>query len=300
MISSSAKTELFNMYLSFISNVKTQKKTIKLDNKNDIFIHLLKFSKNTFSKLLLESSLYLNQDIVNELLQKKYIQIASYEGLGKYAITLKGISYVLSENENISYEQQFLTYLSKLDVEYAIIDSTVFSWKEKLASITLLLMFCTSETSAIRLNNSINIENLENIFDQILNILKKYGFVDKKVKIKSIARGESRASAIMSRLYHLPRKTNQYYISTVSESGYYFNIEKESILDDNKLNFLLKRIFASFKHDIDYARFNEELLNISQRYYPRFIDRRVNPNVLIKTNNIFTNFFSFNIYKRKR
>lgn len=172
---------------------------------------------------------------------------------------------------------QFLNFLELSDRKFATTEQTPLSWKEKLASLTLILLASTSPSSAISLNNDANKAVFSQVLERTLACLKKFGLIEEEEELKTTASGEHPASALMSRVNDLARKTNLYYINIIKVSGYYFDIEKERNIDKKRLFFLLKKIFGYFSPSCDYKDMYKELEQISQLYSPKFLARSINP-----------------------
>jgi hypothetical protein len=64
-----------------------------------------------------------------------------------------------------------------------------------------------------------------------------------------------------------------------SANGYYFDVEKNGGLNENRVFFLLGRIFEFYDIDYNYREIYSELTEISQLYSPRFRARTMNPNI---------------------
>jgi len=199
------------------------------------------------------------------------------EDMEKYALTFKGLAQSIKMRYGKPLEEQFLEFLELSDHKFATTEQSPLSWKEKLASISLILMASTSTSSAIRLNSQANRSVFTEVLQQTLTCLGKFGLVGKNEKLKATQRGEHPVSALMSRVTELARKTNLYYKNIREVSGYYFDIEIEGGIDKKRLFFLLRKIFGYYNENCDYEEFYKELEHISQLYSPRFLARSVNP-----------------------
>jgi hypothetical protein len=196
-------------------------------------------------------------------------------------LTFKGIAQCIKERYGKSLEEQFLNFLDQVDQKFDTTEQTQFLWNEKLASLSLILLASTSPSSAISLCNEANKTSLAEVFQEVLVCLKKFGVVEQEEKLRTVSRGESRASALMSRLLTLARKTNHYYRYVGKGSQYYFEIEKEGDVDIKKLDFVLGKIFEKYDPRVNYRMMYQELARISQQNYPRFLSRSVNANIVL-------------------
>jgi hypothetical protein len=122
---------------------------------------------------------------------------------------------------------------------------------------------------------------LTEVFQRTLVCLKTYGMVRKEEELKTVSRGESLSSALMSRLDALPRKTNYYYKYIGKGSEYFLDIQMGNDVDEKRLFFLLRRVFEKYIPTCDYGKMYQELAEVSQLCYPRFLSRSVNPNVVL-------------------
>lgn len=259
-----------------------QSKKIKGENvPSDIIFRIYNMTKNNMSKMFSQSSTWVSSEVANTLLKQGIIQRVISEDTEKYALTFKGIAQCIQVKYGKSLDEQFLEFLELSDQKFSATEQTRLGWKEKLASLSLILMISISDSSAIRLKSDANKAVLSEVFDKSLACLKKFGIVKKKQNLKKVSRGEDPVSAVMSRLNDLPRKTNHYYklAGFGKESGYFFDIEKDGDIDEKKLFFLLGLILEHYNPRCDYAEMSGELSEISQRYYPRFLARSTNPNV---------------------
>ena len=194
-------------------------------------------------------------------------------------------------------DEQFIDFLALVDQKFNTVEKADFSWKEKLGTLSLVLLASSSQSSAIRLTNETNKRILAEVFQKTLIILKKFGIITGKEELKKVNRGESIASAHMSRLNKLARKTNHYYKIVGKGSEYYLDIEKNGKLDKTRLFFLLRRVFDRFDPECKYEMLCKELQNISQEYYPRFLARSLNPLILLNISKSLARFMQFEIMK---
>jgi len=290
--------ELLNLYDLLIKSI-VKNKIIKKDyDEKKILFNIYNLTKNRKSQIFSSSSKYLNDEISNYLLNKRYVQKISNIGNEKYSLTFNGIAYCINLKYKKSFEEQFLNFLDLSDLEFTrVIDPSPLNWKEKIATVTLLLMACTSENSALRLNNVSNKETLEEVFLKVINCFKKHKLIIDKAILKSPSRGESRSSALMSRLNALPRKTNHIYKYITKESGYYLDIQKNGDIDNKKLNFLLKKIFEKYYDNKNYNMIKDELIDINQKYYTRFLNRNINQKLIYNIIKNFSSFFEREIWR---
>jgi len=242
-----------------------------------LLFELYNMSRNNMSKVFSDSATWVNPQLIDSMLDQGIIQRVMSENLEKYALTFKGIAQSIQIKYGKTLEEQFLKFLELSDHKFATTEQSPLSWKEKLASLSLILMASTSTSSAIRLNNKANKAVLNEVFEKTLACLKKFGLVEKKEELKTTSRGEHPVSALMSRVNELARKTNLYYKNVREVSGYYFDIEKEGDIDKKRLFFLLRKIFGYYDPNCDYGEMYKELEQISQLYSPRFLARSINP-----------------------
>jgi hypothetical protein len=292
---STEDNEITKLFAHLVDVMERNKKI----NRNEIASRLLYEIHNmwttTKSKILHESAIWIEPEIANRLLEKGLIQKITSEIDEKYALTLTGIAQCIKKNYGKRYDEQFTDFLALVDQKFSTVEKTAFSWKEKLGALTLILLASTAQYSAIRLNNETNKNILAETFQKTLDVLKKHGMIEPKQKLRGVARGESIASAHMSRLNKLARKTNHYYVGQGSE--YYFAIERDGRLDKNRLSFLLGKIFDNYYPECEYEKMNKELQDISQEYYPRFIGRSLNPLLLLDLSKSLTKFLQFEIMR---
>jgi len=266
-------SELFDTLIKSFKENKGKSSEIKNLETTDVIFVLLGMSTNNKSKIFGDSALNLKPALAESLLQKGLIQKPQPDE-DKYALTFKGIATVIQKNHHLSLEQQFLHFLELGDQKFYTGSKKKWGWDEKLASLSLILVGSTSEASAIRLNNPSNKETLTQLFDETLECLKKYEFVEKDSIIKTKARGELPVMALMSRLNSLARKTNHYYVNIREQSGYYFDIEKDGQVDKSRINFVFHKIFQGARTDRDnYPEMYRRLAEISQSSTPRFLGR---------------------------
>jgi len=267
-------------------------------DENKIIFIAYNLTKNKKSQIFSSGSYYLNDEVSNYLINKRHVQKISDVGQDKYSLTFNGIAYCIKLKYKKSLEEQFLNFLDLSDLEFtSVIDRSPLNWKEKIASTTLLLMVCTSENSAIRLNNISNKETLEEVFLKVIDCFKKNRLITAKAMLRSPSRGESRSSALMSRLNALPRKTDHIYKNIIKDSGYYLDIQKNNEIDNKKMNFLLKKIFEKHYPHKNYDAIKEELIEINQTYYTRFLNRQVNQKLVYNIIKTLTSFFEREIWR---
>jgi hypothetical protein len=272
-------------------DVMERLKRIKSDNvPTNLVFEIVKMTENNKSKIFSESASWVSPDLKNALLEQGLIQrIASVEG-EKCALTLAGVARCIQIKYGFTLEKQYLGFLSLSDQKHNTVDQTRFLWDEKLASLSFILLGSTSAVAAIRLNNEQNKIVLTEVFGRVLDTMKKYGMIKQEEELRSVSRGETPVSAMMSRLYTLPRKTNQYYRFIGKGSEYYFDLEANGSIDDRKLSFLLGRVFERFDPQCDYNKMYSELSRISQSYYPRFLARSANPKVILSVLGLLKEF----------
>jgi len=229
------------------------------------------------SKVLSDSATWVDPQLIDTMLDQGIIQRVTSENIEKYALTFKGMAQAIQTKYGKTLEEQFINFLEQSDHKFATTEQTPLSWKEKLASLSLILIASTSTSSAVRLNNDANKTVLDEVFEKTLACLKKFGLVGKNEELKMPSRGEHPVSALMSRVNELARKTNLYYKNAREVSGYYFDVEKDGDIDNKRLFFLLRKIFGYYDPNCNYGEMYKELEEISQFYSPRFMARSTNP-----------------------
>ena len=292
---STEDNEITKLFAHLVDVMERNKKINRIEIASRLLYEIHNMWTTTKSKILHESAIWIEPEIANRLLEKGLIQKITSEIDEKYALTLTGIAQCIKKNYGKRYDEQFTDFLALVDQKFSTVEKTAFSWKEKLGALTLILLASTAQYSAIRLNNETNKNILAETFQKTLDVLKKHGMIEPKQKLRGVARGESIASAHMSRLNKLARKTNHYYVGQGSE--YYFAIERDGRLDKNRLSFLLGKIFDNYYPECEYEKMNKELQDISQEYYPRFIGRSLNPLILLDLSKSLTKFLQFEIMR---
>lgn len=288
-------SEITRLFTRLIEVLEGTKKISRNDIASRLLYEIYNMWSTTKSKILHESAIWIEPEIANRLIEKGLVQRITLENYEKFALTLTGIAQCIKKTYGKKLDEQFTDFLALVDQKFITVEKVAFSWKEKLGTLTLILLSSTAPYSAIRLNNESNKRNLVEAFKKILGVLKKYDIVEEKAKLKGVARGESIASAHMSRLNKLARKTNHYYVGKGSE--YYLDIEKDGKLDKKRLSFLLRKIFDSYNPECKYEMMNKELQDISQEYYHRFLGRTLDPLILLSLSKSLTKFLKFEIMK---
>jgi hypothetical protein len=268
--------------LDGLTYVMEQSKRIKRENiPSRLLFEVYCMTDNRKSMKFAESASWINPKAAEVLLQQGLVQRIASDEDERYALTFKGIARCVKKKYGKDLEDQFEGFLELSDQKFNTVDQTTLQWNEKLASISLVLLASTSPSSAIRLNDEANKKVLAEVFQKTLACLKKFYMIRKEEELKTISRGESLASALMSRLLTLSRKTNHYYKYIGKGSEYFFDIEKNGDVDEKRLFFLLKRIFEQYDPDCDYGQMYRELAEISQFYYPRFRARSTSSTVVL-------------------
>jgi len=246
---------------------------------SNLLFEIYNMSRNNMSKVLSDSATWVDPQLIDTMLDQGIIQRVMSENIEKYALTFKGIAQAIQIKYGKTLGELFLNFLEQSDHKFATTEQTPLSWKEKLASLSLILVASTSTSSAIRLNNDANKAVLDEVFEKTLACLKKFAMVGKNEELKTPSRGEHPVSALMSRVNELTRKTNLYYKNVREVSGYYLDVEKDSDIDNKRLFFLLRKIFGYYDPNCNYGEMYKELEQISQLYSPRFLARSTNPMV---------------------
>jgi hypothetical protein len=285
--------KLFEIMLDVVI---TQSKKISRENaQSRLIFEIFNMWSSTKSKVFTESAIWISPEIANSLVEQGLVQKISSEEGEKYALTFAGIAQCIRKKYSKTFDVQFTDFLALVDQKFNAVEQTTLNWDEKLAILSLTLLASSSESSAIRLNNETNKKILAEVFQRTLTCLKKYGLIDKKEELRTVSRGESPASALMSRLDNIARKTNHYYKFIGKGSQYYLDIENNGIIDERRLYFLLKKVFGQFDTNCNYDQMQKELEEISQSYYPRFLARSLNPNILYNISKLLRDFMQTEI-----
>jgi hypothetical protein len=278
---SSQRNEMLKLYESLLDATKTQIKKFKVENAaSDLIIEILAVTQNNRSKLFSTSGTWVDTKSVDSLQEQGFIQKVISEEREKYALTFRGIAECIKMKHNLGLQEQYVEFLEQADQRYNGTEKSGLAWKEKLASLSLILVGSTAISSEVRLDDEANLAVLKEVFEKTLAHLKKFGIIGRKEELKIPSGGENPVSLIMrGRINDLTRKTNLYYTNDRNARGYYFDIEKDGVLNENRLSFLLRRIFEHYDSSCNYKEMYTELARISQTYTPRFRARIVNPNV---------------------
>ena len=273
-------------------------KVIKKYRSDGIIYDMINITKNNRSNILIDISINLNDDISYKLKELGLIQLITVQGINKWTLTLKGIAHNIMFRDNIDYEEQYKILLNCFDDKFEIDAKKQLDWKEKLATLTLILMASTSEKSVIVLDNPSNREIFEDMLNDSLSCLIKHGVIKENSKLPR-TRGEPPATLLMrSRINDLPTKTNHVYVNMGGGDGYYHDIEYMGQLDENKLYFLLKLVFDEYNPDINYKSLKNELISLSEKYSPQMLSRNIDSRVLYEILNKIEVFFNVEIYNQ--
>jgi len=273
--------EMLKLFEGLVSTVEKSKKIKKEDIWSKLIFEIYSMTENSKSKKFAESAVWLDSEVADTLLEQGSIQRVGTKDDEKYTLTFKGIAKCISIKYSKTLEEQFLSFLELSDKKFNTVEQTKLLWDEKLASLSLILLASTSPSSAIRLNNEANKAVLTEVFQKVLSCMKRFDMIEKEHELKTVDRGESPVSALMSRLNTLARKTNHYYQYVGKGSEYYLDIEKNGGVDEKRLFFLLRRIFEHYDSTWNYEEMYKELVGISQLYYPRFLSRSANPTIVL-------------------
>lgn len=289
--------ELEKLLSSLIDVMKKQKKLKTNEISSRLIYEIYNMWTTTKSEVLQKSAIWIDPEIANRLIEQGLVQKIASATDEKYSLTLTGIANGIKNKYGRRLGEQFTDFLALVDQKFNTVEKSDFSWKEKIGTLSLILLISTSESSAIRLNNESNKKVLAEVFQKTLDVIKKYGMVEIKAKFKKVSRGESIASAHMSRLNKLARKTNHYYKFVGKGSAYYLDIEKDGKIDENKLFFLLGKVFEQYNPATDYENLKKELQAISQDYYPRFPNRSTDPMIFLNLYKSLSRFIQMEIMK---
>lgn len=275
--------ELLKLFDALINTITKLKKIRDDEIPFSLIYELLNMTSNSRSKTFSESSDWLDPELADSLMEQGLIQeiIHIPEGNRKFALTLRGIARCASIRYGKTLGEQFVGFLERTDRRYNTTIQNKLLWDEKLASLSMILLASTSPSAAIRLNIEANKNMLTKVFQETLVCLKTHRVLNKDEKLKSGSRGEAVSSYLMSRLNALPPKINHYYKHIGRGSEYFLDIQLNDDIDAKRLLFLLKKIFESYDSTCNYTEVYKDLTRLSQFYYPRFLSRSVNPNVVL-------------------
>jgi hypothetical protein len=273
-----ACNELLILFERLITIMEETKK-IKVEAiASELLFKIYEMNSNNRSKLFSDSASWLDSNSAIDLLDEGFIQRIG-EDYDKYTLTLKGIAYCIEKKYGKLLDEQFVKFLELSDNKFILSGETELTWKEKLATLSLILLSSTSSNSAIFLTNEYNKGMFNEVFEKTLACLKRFGIINESEKLGTVSRGESPVSALMSRLQTLSSKTN-YYKFVGKGSIYYVDIEDNGEVVEKKMFFLLRKIFENYNPACNYEEMNRELAEISQRYSPRFQERTIKPSVM--------------------
>jgi hypothetical protein len=291
-----ASQEMMRLFETLIAVVEEHNKKINKDNASSrLIFEIYKMWASTQSKIFNESALWLSSETASLLLEQGLIQKIPSEQAEKYALTFTGIAQCIKKQFDRRLDEQFLDFLALVDEKFNAVEQDSLTWDEKLATLSLVLLASYSPSSAIRLNNETNRKTFTEVFQRTLTCLKTHGLISKKEELRKVNRGESLASALMSRLFKLARKTNHYYRFVGKGSQYYLDIENNGAIDEKRLHFLLGKVFGQYNPECDYEQMFKELEDISQLYYPRFTARALDPNLVLSISKMLMDFMQTEI-----
>ena len=285
---------LFDSLLNFILEDKTMKLSDEREYTDIIFKIIVKKDKNR-SKLFADSSLFIDKMTASGLLENGLIQISA-DGQEKYSLTFKGIAEVLRFKYNVTYERQFSDYLKDIDNEYSAIDTSEFSWKDQLSTLCFILVGATSVNSAVVLDTPENISLMTEVFENGLQVLKKFKIVNNDAMLTTGVRGEAPVLFLINRLRDLPKRTNHYY-QNPGKSVHYFEVEEAGHVSREKVMFLLKKIFFKYDPNTDYVSLSQELQELSLKQSPGFINRKILQRNIFEINSILQEFIHDEIHR---
>lgn len=274
-------TEMMKLFDALIDSLVQSGRIKRDDASSRLISEMYGMTENTKSKKFRDSAIYVAAGIANKLQEQGLVQKVVTEEGEKYALTFRGIARCVEIKYDKRLDEQFTEFLQLADQKFNTVEQTALQWDEKVATLSLILLASISPSSAIRLNTETNKKVLAEVFQKSLTCLKRYCLVDKEVEFRTVSRGESKASALMSRLDTLARKTNLYYKYIGKGSEYFFDIERNGSIDEKRLLFLLGRIFGHFNPSCNYEEMYKELADISQLYYPRFHARHAEPSLVL-------------------
>ena len=167
------KTDLEKLFFRLVEAVKKQKKLKSIDVPSRLLYEIQNMTTTTQSEILHTSAIWIEPEIADRLIEKGLVQKISSENDKKYALTLTGIANFIKSQYGKGLDEQFSDFLAIVDQKFITVEKSNFSWKEKLGTLSLILLVSTSESSAIRLDNEPNKKLLGEVFQKTLETLKK-------------------------------------------------------------------------------------------------------------------------------
>jgi hypothetical protein len=265
--------KLLLMFDSLTSEMISKSLLKQSEIPSDLVFKLLSMKDNNRSPLFLKSALWIDETIVEEMLENGLLQVVD-EQRKRYALTFKGIAKCIELKYGLPLGPQYSEFLNCVDKIYSAVDQSCLKWQEKLATLSFLLMGATSKDSAIRLISENNVKILTEVFEKTLECLKKYQMIGPKVDMKTGRREETPLLYLINRLQDLPKRTSHYYRSP-GDSVYFLDVEEEGKINSNRIQFLLKRVFEEYDKNCMYKDLEQDLQKISLRYSPSFLERKI-------------------------
>ena len=294
-LASREKDALVRLYDNFQYEIN-KSKVIKRYDPSSIIYELLTVTKNNRSSILTNISVTLTDDVSTNLENLGLLQSLDVQGIKKWTITLQGLSYIISAYDSLSFFDQFSNLLRCYDSKFKLDSKKQLEWKEKLVTLSLILMVSTSKTSAIVLDNSSNRTLFEELLSRTLSCLNRHNIFEKKRKLPKSKGGEPMATLIVrSGISDLPAKTNDIYVNLGGGEGYYLDIEQSLELDKEKMWFLMNLIFEHYDTSVNYDELKTELINISEQYSTQMMTRNVNSRILFDILNKIDEYFNIEI-----
>ena len=289
------KDALVRLYDNFQYEIK-KNKIIKKYDPCSIIYELLTVTKNNRSSILTNISVTLTDDVANNLENLGLLQSLNVQGIKKWTITLQGLSYIISDYDSLSIYDQYASLLRCFDSKFKLESKKQLEWKEKLVTLSLILMVSTSKTSAIVLDNSSNRTLFEELLGSTLSCLNRHNIFEKKRKLPKSKGGKPMATLIVrSGISDLPAKTNDVYVNLGGGEGYYLDIEQNLELDKEKMWFLMNLIFEHYDTSVNYNELKTELINISEQFSTQMMTRNVNSRILFDILNKIDEYFNIEI-----
>ena len=294
-LESHEKDTLVRLYDNLQYEIK-KSRVIKRYDPNSIIYELLIVTKNNRSSILTNISVTLTDDVSNNMENLGLIQSLNVQGIKKWTITLQGLTHIISVIESLSIYDQYTSLLRCFDSKFKLESKNQLEWKEKLVTLSLILMVSTSKNSAIVLDNSSNRALFEEVLSRIISCLNRHNIFEKKRKLPKSKGGEPKATLIVrSGISDLPAKTNGIYVNLGGGEGYYLDIEQNLELDKEKMWFLMNLIFEHYDTSVNYNELKTELINISEQFSTQMMTRNVNSRILFDILNKIDEYFNIEI-----
>lgn len=251
-------SELFMAPSSFLNEkqlTELKKQFILIESDFNLSQFLKKNKKNK-QKFYNDFSFYqnnldLSQLEIQDLIEKNLLKVIS-DLEGRMTLTFKAL--IMLKYEILNPDSKLNDLINDFNKEFFenVIGKSVQSLEpyEKAIIITLLGLGAFSNNYALKVDDK-NKEHFKKAVDRSVNFLKGLGSdFDKKEKLDEIwsknVVGEGPVLGLMRRTNNLPIRTENIYSKT---GGHHLDILRGENIDENKLSYLLNRLFDIRKLD---------------------------------------------------